>query len=228
MTDGHDPFDAPQGRTPLRAGAVAGDLEAIFASAGPTDGAAQPTASKVRSVGRRGARLPYATLGAVAAAGIVGLTAGSVASLRGKAPAPASAPTLARAATVVPVEVAATPPVSLSIRPAGPIPVLDTAPVTPRATAPINRRAAHDRPSDLLAADRRLRAAYSHAVRAGVSRHILVDYRNRWADLREDASWRPARVAAGYGEMSADLERMARRPNTRRPPGHSSLFDLSS
>jgi hypothetical protein len=161
----------------------------------------------------------------VAAAGIVGLTAGSVLSLRGKAPAPAPG----RAAAFVPVEIAGTPPVSLSVKPAGPIPVLDTAPVAPSAAVPAKRRVArHDRPSDLMAADRRLRVAYSHAVRAGVPRQILVDYRNRWADLREDASWRPARVAAGYGEMSADLERLARQPNARHSAGHVPPFDFRS
>lgn len=80
-----------------------------------------------------------------------------------------------------------------------------------------------------MSADRKLRTAYSHAVRAGVPRHVLVAYRDRWADLREDAVWRPARVAVGYGEMTADLERLARRSHGQHPPPpRRGLFGLFS
>jgi hypothetical protein len=118
---------------------------------------------------------------------------------------------------------------------AGPIPVLDNAPVAAPTVRQVGVRKAklttsrHAAPSDLMAADRRLRAAYSHAIRAGVPRHVLVQYRDRWADLREDASWKPDRVAAGYGRMSDDLERMARRSHGRRAADpRRSLFGLFS
>jgi hypothetical protein len=137
---------------------------------------------------------------------------------------------------MAPVEVAAAPTVTMPTASTGPIPVLDSAPVTAPAAKHAGVRKAkltpsrRSRPSDLMAADRRLRAAYSHAIRAGVPRHVLVEYRDRWADLREDASWKPERVAAGYGRMSADLERLARQPHSRRaaPPPRHSLFGLFS
>lgn len=68
------------------------------------------------------------------------------------------------------------------------------------------RRPTHE---DLMAADRQLRRAYARAVSAGVPRPILVNYRNRWEDLRQEASWRPARVAIGYAAMASDLTRMS-------------------
>jgi hypothetical protein len=165
----------------------------------------------------------------VAAAGIVGLTAGlAMVGLRGRPQAPSPPP--AKAAAMAPIEVASSPVVTLPVKPAGPIPVLDTAPVR-KAAAPRHGHAVSGRranASDLIAADRRLRVAYAHAVRAGVPRHVLVSYRNRWADLRNDANWRPAQVVAGYGEMSADLERMAQRPNNRPAVGRFSLYDFRS
>lgn len=63
--------------------------------------------------------------------------------------------------------------------------------------------------ADLLSADRRLRRAYIQAVSAGVPQPVLVEYRDRWADLRDEATWRPDRVAIGYNAMASDLTRMS-------------------
>jgi len=226
MTADPDLPNASQ-RSSLAPPSVAGDLEAIFTNA--ADDGTLGGSSKVRAVTGRRSRVPLTTLGAVAAAGLVGLTGGAAMVGAHHNAQPATPPAPSKAAAVVPVEVASTPPVTLTIKPAGPIPVLDNAPVIEKAVhRPSRASRRHAGPSDLMAADRRLRVAYSHAVRAGVPRHILVSYRNRWADLREDASWRPSRVAAGYGEMSADLERMAKRPGVRPSAGRFSLFDFFS
>lgn len=64
---------------------------------------------------------------------------------------------------------------------------------------------------DVMAADRRLRRAYSAAVRAGVSRSVLVSYRNRWAGLRHRAPRQPELVVARYNAMAGDLNRLAGR-----------------
>jgi hypothetical protein len=53
---------------------------------------------------------------------------------------------------------------------------------------------------------------------------VLVAYRNRWAGLRHDATWRPDRVAAGYGAMAADLNRLAQRPRNHRGPHAHAVF----
>jgi len=240
MTTDPDQLQVPADR-PSLAPSVAGDLEAIFADAALGGAGRRTSASKVRTVGGRRSRWPMATVGAVAAAGFVGLSAGAGlvglhSPSKASRAAATSAPAPAAPRAMLPVQVAVVSPTVSVPEANGPVPVLDTEPVadTPSARAPGQARmhmAAHRRPAragDLLAADRRLRVAYSHAVHAGVPRHILVDYRNRWADLREDASWRPARVAAGYGQMSDDLERLARRPGTRHAAGRFSLFDFFS
>ncbi|MGA0606450.1 hypothetical protein ACO2Q0_10660 [Phenylobacterium sp. VNQ135] len=61
----------------------------------------------------------------------------------------------------------------------------------------------------VMAADRNLRAAYSRAVRAGVPRSTLVDYRSRWASLRYRADDQPAKVIYGYRAMARDLDRLS-------------------
>ncbi len=66
----------------------------------------------------------------------------------------------------------------------------------------------------VMAADRNLRAAYDRAVRAGVPRHALVDYRSRWASLRHRADDQPAKVIYGYRAMARDLDRMSRGART--------------
>src|SRR5437868_5763655 len=87
-----DPDQPHSAHRPSLAPSVAGDLETIFAA----DAAARPpaSASRVRAVSGKRSRLPIATFGAVAAAGLVGLTAGTaMVAVHGKAtPAPAPAP----------------------------------------------------------------------------------------------------------------------------------------
>ena len=230
MSVGPDLPPDPVQRGPIGPSSVAGDLAAIFADAGTAAGPVG-SGSKVRTVTGRRSRVPYTTLGAVAAAGLVGLTAG-FAFLGGHGKAADAAP-VKPAEPVLPVQVATAPTVTLQPSDRGPIPVLETAPVAPATAvrpAGLHRFHAQGRsgPADLMTADRRLRAAYSHAIHAGVPRRVLAAYRDRWADLREDATWRPARVAAGYGEMTADLERLARQSHGRRPPPRRGLFGLFS
>ena len=45
--------------------------------------------------------------------------------------------------------------------------------------------------------------------RCPVSRSALIGYRNRWAALRRHSDDQPSRVIAGYGDMAADLNRLA-------------------
>jgi hypothetical protein len=207
---------------------IAAELDAIFADAQPAPDPGGELASRVRAVARRHGALPYATLGAVAAAGLVGLTAGALMARGHEAPR-AAAP--APPAPALAVQVAA-PTVTLPSGRTGPIPVLDNTPVSPAdAVRPASHRRTvrHAPPGDLMAADRRLRTAYSHAVSAGAPRQVLAAYRDRWARLREDATWRPDRVAAGYGAMSEDLERLARHSRGGQPPApRYRLFDVFS
>lgn len=72
---------------------------------------------------------------------------------------------------------------------------------------------------DVLKADARLRRAYASAADAGVTRTVLVGYRNEWASLRHRAPRQPGRVVARYGEMARELERYASSPRVARAPG---------
>jgi hypothetical protein len=230
MSAGPDPSPSAAPSGALDVSRVAAELDAIFAGAQPTSDPVRGRASRVRAVASRRRALPYATLGAVAAAALVGLTGGVALMARGQAPPRPASPLAASPHRAVAVQAAA-PTVTLPTVRQGPIPVLDNTPVAPAdAVRPASRHRAvrHVQPGDLMAADRRLRAAYAHAVSAGVPRHVLAAYRDRWADLREDATWRPDRVAAGYGEMSVDLERLARRSRGRQPPPRFRLFDAFS
>jgi hypothetical protein len=65
------------------------------------------------------------------------------------------------------------------------------------------------RTPSIMTADAQLRHAYAAAVRAGVSRQVLVDYRNAWERLRWRAPREPGLVAARYVEMAARLDRLA-------------------
>lgn len=150
------------------------------------------------------------------------------------APAPAPAPT-----AVAPARVAVAPvitdaplieaavaspapaPVTAAIEPAAPAPAAAPA-KRPRAKAAARpprtlakaRASACPRPctyQHVLAADRSLRRAYDRATDAGVSRTVLVDYRQRWSRLRPRARYEPAVVVSGYGAMARDLQRLADR-----------------
>ncbi len=71
----------------------------------------------------------------------------------------------------------------------------------------------HDR---IMTADRQLRRAYARAADAGVSRPVMVAYRNRWAGLRRDAGANPGRVVRGYSVMATELSREAQAARRRR------------
>lgn len=83
----------------------------------------------------------------------------------------------------------------------------------------------------VIQADRHLRAVYQHAFERGVPRRVLVDYRDRWADLRERNDEDPVRLIESYGALAHDLGREtaddqvdAPRPKSR--SGLSALADL--
>jgi hypothetical protein len=83
----------------------------------------------------------------------------------------------------------------------------------------------------VVQADRHLRAVYENAIARGVSRRVLVDYRDRWADLRERNNEDPARLIESYGALAYDLRREtaddqddAPRPRSR--SGLRALADL--
>jgi hypothetical protein len=59
----------------------------------------------------------------------------------------------------------------------------------------------------VIQADQHLRDVYDQAARRGVSQDVLVDYRRRWAGLRDQKSDDPARLIEGYGAMAYELGR---------------------
>jgi hypothetical protein len=81
-------------------------------------------------------------------------------------------------------------------------------PTSAKRPATAHRKQVH-RGSSLMAADARLRRAYASAEQAGVAQPILVDYHDEWDDLRDRAAKEPSVVAARYGEMAKDLNRLA-------------------
>ena len=82
-------------------------------------------------------------------------------------------------------------------------------------------------------ADRHLRAVYENAIRRGVSRSTLVDYRDRWADLRDRQTDSPTRLIQSYGALAYDLGRESASqededdsPRPRSRSGLKALADL--
>lgn len=204
-----------------QAKSVAEELETLFVRAtGLPSGPPSPPAlsARIRSVTpvapeRRVGR--PAAVGALMAAGLVGLAVG-VLLVSAQGPDRA-APTNRIAATVaLPTAVlAVADPITIPTQEPLTIPAqepgrLDTARVA-KPRGPAFCGSAQCSHADLLAADRRLRKAYTRAISAGVPRAVLVNYRNRWASLRHDAVYRPNRVATGYSSMAGDLNRMADR-----------------
>lgn len=212
---------------------VSAELEAIFLDATglPSGRAARLPASRtVRSFvpgAARRSRIPVATFGVLAAAALTGLSAGAV--MLNRPTTPPARQAVAQAA--VPVPAAAPAPIAPVVTLAGAEesttnlaqPKLQHASAPAASTAARGggahfRRAGRVTHGDLMSADRRLRRAYARAVYAGVPRHVLADYRDRWDDLRHDASWRPERVADGYAAMAGDLTRMSQRHRHHAPP----------
>jgi hypothetical protein len=192
---------------------VAADMEAIFAQTPVQAAAMDETPVQVlrRSASDQG-RLRPAVIGLILATGLTGVAAGILIPRPPAAPPPPIIVAAAAPAPIVPAAAAAPAAVSVAdIQPAAHIAPIRTA--RPRAVAVIHR---HPAEPDVMAADRRLRAAYARAVQAGVARPILADYRDRWADLRERDADRPERLAVAYRELSDDLGRMTAHPRAFR------------
>lgn len=199
--------------------AVAADMTDIFAGLRPVNPAAGE--SVVRRVSpRRGSRFKPATVGALLAAGLVGVSAGAM--LERDDPAVRQAAPVATAA-IPPAPTKAPEPVPAS-QPAPSAPIVqasapEPAPKVEKAVAtrpkpkPKKAKARPTRASraEVLAADRRLRRAYDRAIRAGVPRPVLVDYRNRWNRLRRTTWNEPAQLVRGYDRLERGLSQEAAR-----------------
>lgn len=194
---------------------IGAEMDAIFAGvrlaeAGPTRAYTRMAANDLHR--RGGPRL--ASLGAIAAAALVGVAGGA---LIGRSPDPrprTAQVALATPAPVLPIEVRTPEPAPLPQTTL--LPTVDPA-LVPAATRPkpAVTRAAHScaagrcTRAEVMAADRRLRAAYARAIRAGVPRRVLVNYRDRWARLRWTSSDEPHRLVDGYRLLASGLARAA-------------------
>jgi hypothetical protein len=83
----------------------------------------------------------------------------------------------------------------------------------------------------VIEADRHLRSVYESAIRRGVARGVLVDYRDRWADLRDRHTENPTRLIESYGALAYDLGRETPGPDDQddspRPKNRSGLRALA-
>ena len=209
---------------------VSTELEEIFVAATglPSSHAVwRPLSQTPRGRSRNaGRRLPVEAFGAAAAMILAGASAFAIAYSAPSGPeAPAPASPTHHMVSIVTAAAAPAAPVSPIVGSERVGLVSGVPPFQPKAGKIRSRShlASSRRPGhgDLFLADRQLRRAYARAVSAGVPRTILVDYRNRWADLRDEASWRPDRVAVGYRAMAGDLTRMSQPPRRYSPRGSS-------
>ena len=204
---------------------MAQDFEAIFGDARLAHGggavarvrgarAAEPRPSPRRSSPR------LAAVGAFAAAALAGLAAGTVLMQPDPPVAPAEQPLqvvtnepllttapvpstpLSTGLENLPAPVVMAPPPRIQ-RASAPAPIRTERP----KTAGCGQRCSYD---EVMAADRRLRAAYARAARSGVSRAELVAYRRQWDRMRRADSDRPQRLVRGYGSMTSELSQLAR------------------
>lgn len=212
------PEDMHVGDAAHRSRAVAADLAEIFADSRPAAVGAGDSAVR-RLAPRTGSRFKPATIGALLAAGLVGVSAGALlardAQPAVKAPEPAIAAVTAPIPAPVPTPVA--PPAAPVIQAAAtePPPAVQKA-VEVKAKPKPKPKKAKARPArasraDVLAADRRLRRAYDRAIRAGVPRPVLVDYRNRWNRLRRTTWDEPTQLVRGYDRLERGLSAEAGR-----------------
>lgn len=199
------------------AGAVARDLEAIFGASPAPEAERPPPRSSRRDTAAaepRGSRL--AALGGLAAAAFLGVAAGAFlmtdhapgsakalphalpVEIAAAKPAPAPGPIDPLAGQAAPAAIEAAPAV------ATPLPVARSLPSPRRHAA----RACCGY-VQMAAADRRLRAAYAEAVRAGAPRPLLVTYRDRWAEVRRRGAHEPRRLVEGYSALARELDRAA-------------------
>jgi hypothetical protein len=211
-----------------RSPTVSSELEQIFVAATgrPSAGVAHYRSGRaVRGVSNSGdapRRAPTAAFGAIAAMILAGASAFAVVYSVPRSslsrPAAAAYATTPPAPTIAPV---AAPPGEL--RPETSDVVVARSELAPsHHRVPIKmaqlRMKPHATPvrqigqRDVILADLRLRRAYARAISAGVSQSIIVDYRNRWEDLRYEAKSRPERVVVSYRAMANDLTRMSMAP----------------
>lgn len=183
------------------------------------------------------------TLGAIAAAALLGVAAGAMighepAPARrdpppvvqaSAAPSPGPPPVGRSPATVPPLQAAASEvetPAPARLRKVVARPA--AAQHRPPARAhPISTCVGPDcRPPSVTAADERLRRAYDSAVDAGVSRNVLDDYHDQWEQLRHQAPHEPGAVAARYHALAGELDSMAagRLRSTDVPPDRPSAW----
>ena len=223
-----DPQPPMSARDPgvWQTGSVADELETLFVQAtgrpsGPPDVSGPSPRFQAVTLSARERRGRGPAVGALVAAGLVGLAMGALlVSSPALRPAPRPARVAAVATQAVARQAAATPAAILATsEPVAIAPPTAASVIT--ASAPTRRAPSicggdHCSHADLLAADRRLRKAYTRAISAGVPRAVLVTYRNRWDSLRHDAVYRPNRVATGYSSMAGDLNRMANRRRAAR------------
>jgi hypothetical protein len=83
----------------------------------------------------------------------------------------------------------------------------------------------------VVQADRHLRSVYQSAFERGVSRKVLVGYRDRWADLRERNNDDPTRLIESYSALAYDLGSETagdedNAPRTKSRSGLRALADL--
>lgn len=218
---------------------VAEDLAAIFPHEPPprTETALQLVAGRRElTAAKQPAPSRVGTLGAIAAAALLGVAAGA---LIGHQPAPSrrGAPpavqTAAVASTPRPAASPAQPPVQaakaeaparIRLRKVVARPAEVQRPRTAKVHSAAICHAPHCRASSVMAADERLRRAYDWAVDAGVSPNVLTDYHAQWEQLRHQAPSEPAAVAARYDQLAGELNSMAagRQRSDHVPPGSPS------
>lgn len=229
----HDPLGAAERKE--RARSVSSDLQAIFGEARPAADAksARRVARPVSGIREdtQPRRLSAASLGAIAAAALAGIAAGSLLVQRPHGPpaqphppalpvemiAPPATPQASDAALAAPAE-------PIFTRPPPALPTVGAqASTEARPTRATSR-------SEVMTADRRLRAAYAAAIRAGVPRSVLAQDRDRWASARRRNADDPARLVASYRSIAGDLDHAAARGHrggqhsSQRAPGRHSRF----
>jgi hypothetical protein len=204
-----------------RASAVSSEMEAIFGGPAPRRERAPAAVNVERSPraagGRMRRKLPAASLGAIGAAALAGIAAGTLIVRR---PATPTGPRHSAALPVVLVPPLETPqavdaalaaPTQPAVTTPRPQPVVRLAPRQPTH----HFVQAGSSYADARAADRRLRRAYAQAIRAGVPRALLAEDRDRWASVRRRYADQPSRLVASYDSLARDLDRAAAGPPRR-------------
>ena len=227
----------PLGRSGPVLSEVAAEMSAIFVRAGLGESVANlrpPPAVSALRPGQRGGTAAMLLVGA--AAGLVGLGAGAFMihapspatpahaavqvsppqaappiALAEASPAPAivEPPPAAKPARASPLKVPARPPPRAALAEAPPVRRREAEPQAQPASCERNAAGVGCRRA-VIQADQHLRAVYESAVRRGVPHAVLVDYRDRWADLRDRDTEDPVQLIESYGALAYDLGRETR------------------